>query len=86
MTPHKLYVNFGFWDAVKTDHEEGYFNKAIEAKVRKLDGQKSLYSTSFYSREEFGELYNEGGYRQLKIRYDSTGKLNNLYEKCVLRK
>jgi FAD/FMN-containing dehydrogenase len=86
MTPRKLYVNFGFWDAVKTEHEEGYFNRAIEAKVRKLDGQKSLYSTSFYSREEFGELYNEGGYRQLKIRYDSTGKLNNLYEKCVLKK
>jgi FAD/FMN-containing dehydrogenase len=86
MKPHKLYVNFGFWDAVKTDHEEGYFNKAIEAKVRKLDGQKSLYSTSFYSREEFGQLYNEGGYRQLKTRYDSTGKLNNLYEKCVLKK
>ena len=86
MKPHTLYVNFGFWDVVKTDHEEGYFNKAIEAKVRKLDGQKSLYSTSFYSREEFGELYNEGGYRQLKIRYDSTGKLNNLYEKCVLKK
>ena len=86
MKPHKLYVNFGFWDVVKTDHEEGYFNKAIEAKVRKLDGQKSLYSSSFYSREEFGQLYNEGGYRQLKVRYDSTGKLNNLYEKCVLRK
>jgi FAD/FMN-containing dehydrogenase len=86
MKPHKLYVNFGFWDVVKTDHEEGYFNRAIEAKVRKLEGQKSLYSTSFYSREEFGELYNEGGYRQLKIRYDSTGKLNNLYEKCVLKR
>ena len=48
--------------------------------------KKSLYSTSFYSREEFGELYNEEDYRQLKIRYDSTGKLNNLYEKCVLKK
>ena len=54
--------------------------------MRKLDGQKSLYSTSFYSREEFGELYNEVGYRQLKMRYDSAGKLNNLYEKCVLKR
>ena len=86
MKPHKLYVNFGFWDVVKTNHEEGYFNKAIEAKVRKLDGQKSLYSTSFYSREEFGQLYNERGYRQLKVRYDSAGKLNSLYEKCILKK
>jgi FAD/FMN-containing dehydrogenase len=86
MKPHKLYVNFGFWDVVKTDHEEGYFNKAIEAKVRKLEGQKSLYSTSFYSREEFGQLYNERDYRQLKTRYDSTGRLISLYEKCILKK
>ena len=86
MKPHKLYVNFGFWDVVKTDHEEGYFNKAIEAKVRKLDGQKSLYSTSYYSSEEFGELYNARGYQQLKTRYDPTSKLISLYEKCILKK
>ncbi|MEP6933072.1 MAG: FAD-binding protein, partial [Nitrospirota bacterium] len=66
--------------------EEGYFNKAIDAKVRKLDGQKSLYSSSFYSREEFGELYNARGYQHLKTRYDSTGKLISLYEKCILKK
>ena len=86
LNPQKLFVNFGFWDVVKTDHEEGYFNKIIEAKVRKLNGQKSLYSNSFYTKEEFGELYNERDYRQLKARYDPTGKLNSLYEKCVLKK
>ena len=71
---------------VKTTHEDGYFNKAIEAKVRELDGHKSLYSSSYYSREEFGRLYNESGYRRLKTRYDPTGKLKELYEKCVLKK
>lgn len=85
MNPCKLYVNFGFWDVVKTDHEEGYFNKAIEAKVRELAGRKSLYSSSYYSKEDFGRLYNERVYRQLKMRYDSTGKLKDLYEKCVLK-
>ena len=85
MDPDKLYVNFGFWDVVKTDHEEGYFNKAIEAKVRELAGRKSLYSSSYYSKEDFGRLYNERVYRQLKMRYDSTGKLKDLYEKCVLK-
>ena len=86
MDSRRLYVNFGFWDVVKTVHEEGYFNKAIEAKVRELDGHKSLYSSSYYSREEFGRLYNESGYRRLKTRYDPTGKLKELYEKCVLKK
>ena len=84
MNPRTLYVNFGFWDAVSTDHEEGYFNRAIEAKVRELDGKKSLYSNSFYSREEFWRLYNESAYRALKARYDPTGRLKDLYEKCVL--
>lgn len=86
MNPQRLYVNFGFWDAVRSDHEEGYFNKKIEAKVRELEGKKSLYSNSFYSREEFWQLYDETTYRRLKARYDPTGKLNDLYEKCVLTK
>lgn len=86
MNPRTLYVNFGFWDAVRTDHEEGYFNRQVEAKVRELDGKKSLYSNSFYSREEFWQLYDETSYRRLKARYDPTGKLKDLYEKCVLTK
>ena len=86
MNPKTLYVNFGFWDAVKSDHEEGYFNRKIESKVRELGGKKSLYSNSFYSREAFWQLYDEQTYRQLKSRYDPTGKLTDLYEKCVLAK
>jgi FAD/FMN-containing dehydrogenase len=86
MNAKQLYVNFGFWDVVKSNHEEGYFNKAVEAKVRECDGRKSLYSSSYYSREEFGRLYNEPAYRRLKLRYDSTGRLKELYDKCVLKK
>jgi FAD/FMN-containing dehydrogenase len=83
--PGTLYVNFGFWDAVTTDHEEGYFNRQVEAKVRELQGKKSLYSNSFYSREEFWRLFDDKAYRALKARYDPTGKLKDLYEKCVLK-
>lgn len=85
MTPGKLYVNFGFWDAVSTDHEDGYFDKKVEAKVRELQGKKSLYSNAYYSRDEFWQLYNEPAYRALKARYDPTAKLKDLYEKCVLK-
>ena len=86
MNPRTLYVNFGFWDAVRSDHEEGYYNRKIEARVRELNGKKSLYSNSFYSREEFWQLYDETAYRRLKTRYDPTSKLKDLYEKCVLKK
>ena len=86
MNPATLYVNFGFWDAVKATHEEGYFNKKIERTVRDLGGKKSLYSNAYYSREEFWQLYNEPAYRTLKARYDAMGRLKDLYEKCVLTK
>ena len=86
MTPGMLYVNFGFWDAVKTYHEEGHFNRKVESKVKELHGKKSLYSDAFYSREEFWQLYNEPAYRALKARYDPAGRLKDLYEKCVLKK
>lgn len=86
LNPRTLYVNFGFWDSVKTDHDEGYFNRKIEAKVQELGGRKSLYSNSFYSRETFWQLYDETGYRRLKAQYDPEGKLQDLYEKCILGK
>jgi FAD/FMN-containing dehydrogenase len=85
MNPQQLFVNFGFWDTVGTVHDEGYYNKIIEAKVDELHGKKSLYSNSFYSREAFGRLYNEPAYRRLKTRYDPAGKLKDLYNKCVLK-
>ncbi len=86
MEPRTLYVNFGFWDTVKSRrHDEGYFNKLVEAAVRDLHGHKSLYSTSYYSRDEFDRLYNGDAYRRLKGRYDPENRLKSLYEKCVLK-
>src|SRR5262249_47384405 len=55
--PDHTYVNFGFWSSVPAGATEGATNRAIEAKVSQLDGHKSLYSDSFYTREEFDDLY-----------------------------
>lgn len=85
MDPRTLYVNFGFWDTVKSRHGEGHFNRLVEAAVRDLHGHKSLYSTSYYSRDEFDRLYNGEAYCRLKDRYDPGHRLKSLYEKCVLK-
>ena len=87
MRPGQLYINFGFWDVVQT-HEtypSGYFNRLVEEKVRALDGLKSLYSDSFYSKDEFWEIFDAQSYASLKEKYDPFGRLKGLYEKCVLR-
>ena len=87
MRDDTLYINFGFWDAVRTDsmHSQGHFNRMIEEKVTELGGIKSLYSESFYPQKEFWELYGGHNYRLLKDRYAPGHVLKDLYQKCVLR-
>lgn len=87
MRADTLYVNFGFWDGVKTrqEHPKGHFNRLIEKEVARLGGIKSLYSDSFYERDEFEGIYGGEAYKNLKRRYDPEDQLKDLYEKCVLR-
>jgi FAD/FMN-containing dehydrogenase len=86
--PDTLYVNFGFWDVVRARdaHPPGHFNRLVESKVAELGGIKSLYSESYFPRDEFWATYGGDAYRALKARYDPDGRLPDLYEKCVLRK
>ncbi len=82
-----LYVNFGFWDTVKSRQARppGYLNRRIEARVMELGGIKSLYSDSYFEPEAFRRLYGGPAYAALKHRYDPQGRFGDLYGKCVLR-
>ncbi len=85
LTPGTLYVNFGFWDTVdsRVPHAPGHFNRLVEREAERLGGIKSLYSDSFYSREEFARAYDMDSYAQLKAKYDPERRLPDLYDKCV---
>ncbi|MDP2656584.1 MAG: FAD-binding oxidoreductase [bacterium] len=85
VTPGQLYINFGFWDSVRSDKEEGYYNRLIEKKVQELGGKKSLYSSSYYPEDEFWTIYNKPAYTTLKTKYDPDGTFKNLFQKCVKR-
>jgi len=82
----ELHINFGFWDTVPSQKEEGFYNILIEEKVEELKGNKSLYSNSFYTEEKFWQLYNKPIYDELKKQYDPSARFKNLYQKCVLDK
>jgi FAD/FMN-containing dehydrogenase len=84
--PQQNYVNVGFWSTVPVGATEGATNRLIEDTVRELDGHKSLYSDSYYSREEFDELYGGGDYRAVKTKYDPDSRLFDLYAKAVQRR
>ncbi len=88
LEPGRTYVNIGFWSAVPTrpGQPEGAANRAIEHKVSELDGHKSLYSDSYYDKDEFAQLYGGDGYTELKNRYDPDHRLLDLYSKAVQRK
>ncbi len=88
MTANSNYINFGFWDSVKsrTERPPGYLNRKIEHKTAQLGGIKSLYSDAYFEEEEFWKIYRSDQYWALKERYDPKAKFLNLYEKCVLRK
>jgi FAD binding domain len=64
--PDALYVNFGFWDSKfsNASFPEGHFNRLIEHKLAELGGIKSLYSDSYFTPEEFWEVYNKPTYDQ----------------------
>jgi FAD/FMN-containing dehydrogenase len=83
----RLYVNFGFWDIVRSRERRpaNHYNRLIERKLIEIGGTKSLYSDSYFSREEFWRLYNGEAYGRLKAAYDPDGRLKDLYQKCVLR-
>ncbi len=85
MHPGEIYVNFGFWGtaSLPEGQHDGYYNRMVEEEVSALDGHKSLYSTAFYSEEEFRAKYNGAAYDKLKAEYDGEGRLLGLYDKCV---
>jgi FAD/FMN-containing dehydrogenase len=84
--PEHTYVNIGFWSSVPVGATEGTTNRSIEAKVTTLDGHKTLYSTAYYAREEFDELYGGEVYNTVKKIYDPDSRLLDLYAKAVQRR
>jgi len=85
LDPAELYVNVGFWStcALAPGMDPHHHNRWVEAEVDRLGGRKSLYSTSFYSPEQFWGHYNGAAYAALKARYDPGHRLLDLYQKCV---
>ncbi len=85
LEPGHVYVNFGFWGTVPLapGQPDGYHNRLVEDEVAALGGRKGLYSTAFYTEDEFWRQYDGQEYSELKHTYDPDGRLLGLYDKCV---
>jgi FAD/FMN-containing dehydrogenase len=85
LEPEVTYVNVGFWGSVYVPPGtgSGWVNQRIEHEVSSCGGHKSLYSDSFYDRDQFERLYGGVEYAALKQQYDNDGRLQDLFSKCV---
>ncbi len=83
--PDTLYYNFGCYCQVKKRPDKGnyYYTKIIDRTCFDLGGIKMLYSSTFLPESEFNRIYNGAAYAALKKKYDPTGALPTLYQKCV---
>jgi len=87
--PGKLYMNFGFWDALegpetKGGMKAGTINKALEQLCTNLGGRKTLYSSVYFPEEEFLELYNGAEYKKIKAKYDPQARLRSWYNRLTM--
>jgi FAD/FMN-containing dehydrogenase len=85
LEPGRTYVNVGFWGTVPIPPGRlpEHHNRLIEREVARLEGHKSLYSTAFYTRDDFWRHYDGDTYQRLKETYDPDSRLLDLYDKTV---
>ena len=78
----------GFWGTVHVGPRaaEAPRNRAIEAKVHELGGNKSLYSEAFYDHDTFDALYDGAHLAKVKQTVDPDDRLTTLYDKAVRRR
>ncbi|KAJ5040467.1 uncharacterized protein L3040_006123 [Drepanopeziza brunnea f. sp. 'multigermtubi'] len=77
----EMMLNFGVWGPGPTRREDFIqWNRAFEKKVDALGGQKWLYAHTYYTEEEFDEIYDREKYDALREKYNAT-YLPSVYDK-----
>lgn len=80
-----IIVDIGFYTSKKLPQgvPDNYYNLQIEAELNKLHSVKGMYSTSFYSKEDFWKIYDKERYFKVKNKLDPKNSFPDLYQKAV---
>ncbi|KAL2370635.1 hypothetical protein RJ035_002366 [Blastomyces gilchristii] len=82
----EMQINVGLWcPGPSTTAAFVKVNRAIEQKVRALRGTKWLYAHTYYTEEEFWDIYDRQWYEGLREKYGAT-YLPDVYEKVRVKK
>jgi len=80
----KPMLNVGLWGYGPAQHEEFVkLNRDLELKLRELGGMKWLYAHTYYSEDEFWQVYDRDWYDALRAKYQATS-LPSVYEKVKI--
>ncbi|KAI9843962.1 MAG: hypothetical protein M1837_006003 [Sclerophora amabilis] len=79
--PNELLLNVGVWGMGPRNHDQFVdLNRDLERKVHELSGLKCLYAHTYYTEEEFWEIYDREDYETLRQKYHATS-LPTVYDK-----
>ena len=79
-----LAYNIGIYGLRVTPYEKFVrLNKTIEKTTRRHKGRKWLYAHSYYTEDEFWNIYDKNWYERLRKQYHAT-MLPNIYNKIVV--
>ncbi|KAF2202520.1 FAD binding domain-containing protein [Delitschia confertaspora ATCC 74209] len=75
------YISIGLWGPGKIDLDEFIAdNRDLEAKLQELGGLKWLYAKTFYTEEEFWQVYDQEKYYEIREAYGAQN-LPSIYDK-----
>ena len=80
-----LYINIGIYGRPKNASNIIKLNQDIETKVKNLKGRKWLYAHSYYTEEEFWNIYDLPWYSELRKKYHAEIVFPDIYEKVHVK-
>ena len=77
----KTLINVGVWGPGPSGYDKFVeLNRNLEGKLRELSGMKWLYAHTYYTEDEFWEIYDRKWYDGLRAKYHATS-LPTIYDK-----
>ncbi len=82
-----LVINVGVWGELKGSYDQFIkINHEVEKEVYDLHGRKVLYAHSYYSREQFWNIYDYKWYKEIRDKYFANSVFPDIYEKIKVTK
>lgn len=78
-------LNVGVWTESVDYQQFLEKNRMIERQVKALGGRKTLYAHSYYTENEFWQIYDKHGYDKVRKKYQADRVFPDIYSKVVVK-